>query len=545
MGNANKICGLKKSDKSDVFNYSNQDTNPHTRNNNHPVQSNPHSDKRYDYDHYYIQDDPHPLSNVQYVNKSNHYNQFHHQSNHLNQTSCISIYDFTISPSETVNTRFISFNEYNSNSVQDTLLNKINYYYGDKQEELVNIISNDKYLKLLYYNEPYKLVNYVINNKDLINYNKKGVNIVSILLLGGQIYLVDQMINNQCDLFMCDQLMQYNGIYFLFECKHMDIRLFNRLSNLEFLTIFENFFQYKNGLGQTYLFPVVKQDFYLYVLKHLVENSNGFNLYKFKNYLIDCDTYGYNCIHYIFMYDCIDMLKYINSIIPDLEEMYLSYDFKTNNELCLDTYSIIIIHRSKKILRYLESKNKLNKIIKNHVILESKVSYYHMILEYYEYEIFSIIIQKLISNKADLENLNIITKSGKTPLFFAATYGHVYFIDYISNLMHDTGMMEMEINNLDMFQATDYRGFSPLHSAVYNNRFEFAERLLKEGVDSNLKNYEHITPLHLAVMNKNINIVKLLIKYRADPLMKNSYGESSFKLACGDDELLGCLFKKK
>jgi len=46
-------------------------------------------------------------------------------------------------------------------------------------------------------------------------------------------------------------------------------------------------------------------------------------------------------------------------------------------------------------------------------------------------------------------------------------------------------------------------------------------------------------------MNQNVNIVKLLIKYRADPLMKNNYGESSFKLACGDDELLGCLCKMK
>jgi len=73
-------------------------------------------------------------------------------------------------------------------------------------------------------------------------------------------------------------------------------------------------------------------------------------------------------------------------------------------------------------------------------------------------------------------------------------------------------MDEMELNNLVLFETTDQRGFSPLHSAVYNNRFEFAERLLIEGVDSNLKNYEHITPLHLAVMNKNLNVVKLLIK---------------------------------
>lgn len=74
--------------------------------------------------------------------------------------------------------------------------------------------------------------------------------------------------------------------------------------------------------------------------------------------------------------------------------------------------------------------------------------------------------------------------------------------------------------------------------ALENDDNEFAEILLKAGVDENEYNHINNTPLHIAVQNRNLEQVKLLVRYDADIELTNDDEETPLHLSVKDDKNL-------
>src|ERR1700694_3710623 len=64
----------------------------------------------------------------------------------------------------------------------------------------------------------------------------------------------------------------------------------------------------------------------------------------------------------------------------------------------------------------------------------------------------------------------------------------------------------------------DYRdrfGSTPLHHAVFNNRFDLVVILLDNQADTSVTSFAS-TPLHYAVFNNRADLAALLLDYKAD-----------------------------
>uniref|UniRef100_A0A1B0DND8 Fetal globin-inducing factor n=1 Tax=Phlebotomus papatasi TaxID=29031 RepID=A0A1B0DND8_PHLPP len=65
-------------------------------------------------------------------------------------------------------------------------------------------------------------------------------------------------------------------------------------------------------------------------------------------------------------------------------------------------------------------------------------------------------------------------------------------------------------------KAVDRDGYTPLHRAAYNNRYELAQLLLKYGSDINARTEYKWTPLHSACKWNNAKVAALLLQHSAD-----------------------------
>lgn len=92
----------------------------------------------------------------------------------------------------------------------------------------------------------------------------------------------------------------------------------------------------------------------------------------------------------------------------------------------------------------------------------------------------------------------------------------------------------------DTANARDIFGWTPLHIAVWDNRRNVVELLIKyEHTDINQKDNEENTPLMLAASKGHVNIATLLFTNGADTNLKNVYGQTFFDLAnLGEMKLL-------
>lgn len=153
------------------------------------------------------------------------------------------------------------------------------------------------------------------------------------------------------------------------------------------------------------------------------------------------------------------------------------------------------------------------------------------------------IVKLLLANKADV---NATNETGQTPLFFAATSGHVEIVDLLLQRGADPNikgfcgpplcgaMMFRRSDTLAMAKTlvahgarvdlADGEGRTPLHEAVRSGLTDTAAFLIEQGADVNAKSAAGETPLHAAVYYSDL--AELLLAKKADPNVRNKDGQT-------------------
>jgi len=104
--------------------------------------------------------------------------------------------------------------------------------------------------------------------------------------------------------------------------------------------------------------------------------------------------------------------------------------------------------------------------------------------------------------------LKYADKFGNSPLLESVKAGH----DRVAALLVENGA----ILNLD--DAGSY-----LCKVAADSKIDMLQRLLKNGVDPNSKNYDQRTPLHIAAAEGLHLVASILIQYGADVLSEDRY----------------------
>ncbi len=69
-------------------------------------------------------------------------------------------------------------------------------------------------------------------------------------------------------------------------------------------------------------------------------------------------------------------------------------------------------------------------------------------------------------------------------------------------------------------EEKDSKGFTILHLAVQEGKYDFVDALMYHGADPNVENKNHETPLHIAAKKDFHKIFKLLWEYGAHKIFK-------------------------
>ena len=69
-------------------------------------------------------------------------------------------------------------------------------------------------------------------------------------------------------------------------------------------------------------------------------------------------------------------------------------------------------------------------------------------------------------------------------------------------------------------------GYTPLHEAVYSNKYNVIKFLIHKGANSNSRARYGYTPLHLASSAGHIDCVKVLLQCGADISLTDDYGRT-------------------
>ena len=103
------------------------------------------------------------------------------------------------------------------------------------------------------------------------------------------------------------------------------------------------------------------------------------------------------------------------------------------------------------------------------------------------------------------------TKSGSTPIFFAAFNGQLEIVKYLAGLMKNPN-------------SSNNWGFTPIHTAAYSGHLEIVKFLADFTDTPNSKTNDGGTPIHNAAFKGNLNIVKFLADFTDAPNSKNDSG---------------------
>ena len=97
----------------------------------------------------------------------------------------------------------------------------------------------------------------------------------------------------------------------------------------------------------------------------------------------------------------------------------------------------------------------------------------------------------------------------------------------------ETFMKIIDKNDLSIINFQDSAGFTALHYAVQDNKYDFVEKLLEAGANFELPDKYGNTALIRAVSSfrGDGRIIKLLLAKGADRNKKNNYGKSAVEWA--------------
>ena len=101
-------------------------------------------------------------------------------------------------------------------------------------------------------------------------------------------------------------------------------------------------------------------------------------------------------------------------------------------------------------------------------------------------------------------NFTPVSKSGATPLYYAALYG---FQDLVEHLT---------VNDPNQVNATGSHYVIPLVAVLAAGHFQTAKFLIDNGAHPNVRGIHNMTPLLSAAYNGDLEMVKVLLKYKAD-----------------------------
>uniref|UniRef100_A0ACD5XM18 Uncharacterized protein n=1 Tax=Avena sativa TaxID=4498 RepID=A0ACD5XM18_AVESA len=99
-------------------------------------------------------------------------------------------------------------------------------------------------------------------------------------------------------------------------------------------------------------------------------------------------------------------------------------------------------------------------------------------------------------------DVNSVSKTGETPMSYAARKGNVQVMNYLLDHGGDPAM-------------PDERGSTPLHDATLKGHCEAVRLLLSKGVPVDPVDHRG-APLHLAASNDHVEVVKVLLEHAAD-----------------------------
>jgi hypothetical protein len=124
-------------------------------------------------------------------------------------------------------------------------------------------------------------------------------------------------------------------------------------------------------------------------------------------------------------------------------------------------------------------------------------------------------VKRLMSINPD--TINKTDTNGYLPLTLACYRGNKDVAIFLAS----------KVNNID--GLSDYG--TPLMAAVYKNRAEIVEQLLKFKANTNFADANGTTALHYAIILRNEQIIKLLIESNADVNLKDNRGVSAKEYA--------------
>ncbi|KXH26746.1 hypothetical protein CNYM01_11926 [Colletotrichum nymphaeae SA-01] len=118
------------------------------------------------------------------------------------------------------------------------------------------------------------------------------------------------------------------------------------------------------------------------------------------------------------------------------------------------------------------------------------------------------VVKMLLEHGADIKALNAERK-GETGLHVACTHGQCDVIDILLS-RHEA---------IEMINARDFEGYTPLHNTVYRRDLAVASKLLQHGAQPDLFNVNLFTPLAASILSGAYDFAEaLIVDYRVDAL---------------------------
>ena len=127
------------------------------------------------------------------------------------------------------------------------------------------------------------------------------------------------------------------------------------------------------------------------------------------------------------------------------------------------------------------------------------------------------IMELLIQRNRSL--INIVHKSGKTPLFSASNRGYLPVVERLLQEQVDPNI-------------PDNTGCTPLRAACFGGHLPVVERLLQEQVDPNIPDNTGCTPLRIASGKGYLPVVERLLQEQVDPNIPDNTGCTPLRAAC-------------